>query len=221
MMNSYIQDLQKYTSSINVLYVEDDQTVTAYFKEVYGNIFKNIEIAKEGMEGLNKYSQYHNENERFYDLVITDIVMPYMDGKKLIEHILQINPHQNIIVASAYDDSSQLIDFINLGVDGFILKPFDDKKVFTGLYKVSRSIYNKKELIKRTRELSQTNQQLELKIVRENKLHNKENEVISGLKLLMQSIEDEIQKENPDIDLIKQSFQIIEQKLNELDSMII
>lgn len=220
-MNSLIQDLQKYTSNINVLYVEDDQTVTAYFKEVYGNLFHTIDIAKEGMEGLNKYSEYYNETERFYDLVITDIMMPYMDGKKLIEHILQINPHQNIIVASAYDDSSQLIDFINLGVDGFILKPFEDKKVFTGLYKVSKSIYNKKELIKRTRELSQTNQQLELKIVRENRLHSKENEVISGLKLLMQSIEDEIKKEDADLELIKQSFQIIDQKLNDLDSMII
>lgn len=220
-MMNIIQDLKKYTQNIKVLYVEDDQTVVTYFKEVYGELFDQVDIAREGMEGLNKYSDYYNKENKFYDLVITDIVMPYMDGKQLIEHILTINPHQNIIVVSAYDDSTQLIDFINLGVDGFILKPFDDQKVHTGLFKVSKGIHNTKELMKRTRELSDTNQQLELKIVRENRLHNEENEVINGLRLLLQSIEEEIQKETFDMDLIQKSFKIVDEKLEDLDQMIV
>ncbi len=220
-MNESISGLSRYTKELKVLYVEDDISVLTYFTEVYGDLFDTIDTGLNGLEGINKYSQFNNDTKKFYDLIITDIVMPNMDGKTFIEHIHEINPHQNIIVASAYDTSTSLIDFINLGVDGFILKPFDDQKVYTALYKVCKNIYNRKELMKRTRELAQTNQQLELKIVRENRLHNKENEVISGIKLLIQSIENDLLKEDCDMELIKQTFSIITIKLDDLDKMIL
>lgn len=220
-MEESIRSLSRYTKELKVLYVEDDISILTYFTEIYGDLFDTIDTGLNGLEGINKYAQYNNETKKFYDLIITDIVMPNMDGKAFIEHIYQINPHQNIIVASAYDTSSSLIDYINLGVDGFILKPFEDQKVYTALYKVCKNIYNRKELMKRTKELAQTNQQLELKIVRENRLHSKENEMIAGLKLLVQTIEDELIKDTPDMNLIKDTIELSEKKLSQLDDLIV
>jgi len=162
-----LNKLKKYTQELNVLYVEDDASFQVFITEVYGHMFKSLDIANNGMEALQKYSQFQEKNGSTYDLVITDIKMPRMDGEELIGYILQINPDQSIIVASAYDDSDRLINFLNYGVDGFMLKPIDDTILFNTLYKVSQGIINKKKVETQRKQLDAMYHELEVRVIEE------------------------------------------------------
>jgi signal transduction histidine kinase len=162
-----LNKLKKYTQELDILYVEDDASFQVFITEVYGHMFKSLSIASNGMEALQKYSQYQEKNGSTYDLVITDIKMPRMDGEELIGYILQINPDQSIIVASAYDDSDRLINFLNYGVDGFMLKPIDDNILYNTLYKVSQGIINKKKVISQNKQIEAMYHELEVRVVEE------------------------------------------------------
>jgi signal transduction histidine kinase len=162
-----LNKLKKYTKELDILYVEDDASFQVFISEVYGHMFKSLSIASNGMEALQKYSGYQEENGTTYDLVITDIKMPRMDGEELIGYILQINPEQSIIVASAYDDSDRLINFLNYGVDGFMLKPIDDNILYNTLYKVSQAIINKKKVITQNKQIEAMYHELEVRVVQE------------------------------------------------------
>jgi signal transduction histidine kinase len=70
--------------------------------------------------------------------------MPKVEGIELSKFIIEQNPHQHIIVTSAYNDSDKLLALINIGISDFILKPLESEKLLKVLYKVTKSAYNQK-----------------------------------------------------------------------------
>jgi len=119
-----LQKLSKLASSLTILYVEDDKVLQTKTKSVLDELFTHVDCCDDGVAGLELYQEYNYQNNRFYDLVITDIQMPLMNGVELSKKIVAINSKQNIVVVSAHDDSNFLIEFINIGVMKFIKKPF-------------------------------------------------------------------------------------------------
>lgn len=111
--------LKEAAQGLKILYVEDDRDLRNHTQRLLSAFFNHIDTAENGVEGLDKYRQMT------YDLVITDINMPLMNGVKMVEHIKSAHARQVIIVISAHDESSYLLDLINLGVDYFVLKPLD------------------------------------------------------------------------------------------------
>lgn len=115
------------TQNLEVLYVEDDREVALKTVALLQNLFKSVVVAIDGEDGI---AQYKSKN---YHLVITDIKMPKKDGIEMIQEIKEINPLQNIIVTSAYNDSDRLLELIPLGVSSFLLKPLEANKLFKTL----------------------------------------------------------------------------------------
>lgn len=126
------KSIYEFSSSLSVLYVEDDPVLRAETVAFFEPFFERIDTASNGKEGLEKY------DDTFYDIVITDINMPVMNGIEMIERIHEINPDQKIIAISAHSESEILIDLIISGVSSFILKPIIQKKVLKTLYRVCR-----------------------------------------------------------------------------------
>ena len=94
--------------------------------------------------------------------------MPNMNGLELSKKIKKLNPQQEIIVTSAYNDSEQLIEFINLHVRQFMLKPVEINNMLLTLYTVAKSIVNAKvieeykiQIEKNNQELKEKNEELE------------------------------------------------------------
>ena len=130
-MNSLMKGfklLYSLSYKFNVLYVEDDKKSRINTGELFENLFHKVDIAKDGNEALSKYLDYNDKNKKCYDIVITDIEMPMMDGIELCKNIVQLNKNQKIIVLSAHNKSKYLIDLINIGIDGFLQKPFEKNK---------------------------------------------------------------------------------------------
>jgi EAL domain-containing protein (putative c-di-GMP-specific phosphodiesterase class I)/CheY-like chemotaxis protein len=130
-----IKQIRKLGSTMSVLYVEDEESVREQISRMLYKMFDNIDIACDGDEALEKYE---NKN---YDLVITDLNMPNVDGNTLTSIIKQNNINQPIIVISANQNVEQILGLIENGISGYILKPIDTQKMFKQIYETVENIY--------------------------------------------------------------------------------
>jgi len=126
--------LKQLSKDLSLLYVEDDKPLRDKTAVVFTNLFETVDVAQDGIEGLEVYHKYYEDNSRYYDIVVSDIQMPRLDGIGLTKEVLQINPKQKIIIVSAYNDKEYLIDLINLGVEGFIQKPLSSDNLLKILH---------------------------------------------------------------------------------------
>ena len=140
---------------MRVLFAEDDLIIQEQFKTFLLRFFAHIDTANNGVEAL----EYYAKNK--YDLVITDLSMPQMNGIELSRHIKDTNEDQFIIVVSAHSESDKLINLINIGVDGFILKPVDIPLVIQQLLKICTIISDHNMLEYYNKLLEDTNIELE------------------------------------------------------------
>ena len=116
---------------ITVLYCEDEENL----RDVTGGILKSFTkkqfIAEDGQIGL----EYFKSNQDNIDLVITDVNMPNMSGLEMAKEIKAINPNIPIIVATAFSNSEYLLEAIDLGIDKYVLKPVNIKKLLDTMAK--------------------------------------------------------------------------------------
>lgn len=115
--------LYSVAKKFNVLFVEDDEEFLETSSEIFANIFHSIDIARDGKEGLEKYNAYFLEHNRYYDMVISDFHMPYMNGIEFCKEIFHINPVQLVVIISAFNHPEDLISFLNLGIKKFYSNP--------------------------------------------------------------------------------------------------
>jgi len=81
---------------------------------------------------------------RPFDLVITDIRLPKQNGLSLVERIKKKTPAQMIVVMSAYRDVEYFVKSIELGIYGFLTKPFDSQKLISMMLKITSELEHKK-----------------------------------------------------------------------------
>lgn len=105
---------------LKVLYVEDEEDILKFASMVLEDYVSELFIARNAKEAL-EILKHQN-----IDLVITDILMPKLNGIDLIREIRK-NPilEVAIIVVTAHTETRYLLDCIELRVDGYILKPID------------------------------------------------------------------------------------------------
>ncbi|NLC27718.1 MAG: response regulator, partial [Campylobacteraceae bacterium] len=165
---AYLEKLAQIGKKMRILHIEDDVALQQELMLLLSDIFDFITFARDGLEGLASFEK----ND--FDLVITDIKMPKMDGIEMIEQMRKLKPSQHIIVTSAYNEIEYLTKLINLQVNGFILKPLDSNAMFQTLYRSVRHIEDEKELEAKTKELSILNENLEKEAINKNLTYKKE-----------------------------------------------
>jgi len=159
-----IHRILKYSKDLTILYVEDDKQLLEETKEALEDFFYRVDAAENGQVALEMYNHYYEKNTYYYDIIITDINMPIMNGVELIKEIHKINIDQSIIVISAYNESVRLIELINIGITNFILKPLSPSQLMSVLYQVSKQVNNQKQLIRYQKELEDMNKNLDEKV---------------------------------------------------------
>lgn len=151
-------EIYQYTKDLTVLYVEDNVDLQKETLFVFENYFNKVDTALNGAIALQMY------NNNKYDLVITDINMPIMDGETLIKEIKTLNMSQDIIVISAYSDSSRLISLIQHDISSFILKPIELTQLSNILYQTCKNIFAKQRLDIYHQDIEDTNKVLDKKV---------------------------------------------------------
>ncbi len=125
------------TKQLRVLFVEDNEEARKTIANLLKRFFINLKTATNGKEGLEKF-----KSEKF-DLVITDINMPEMNGLDMLREIKKIDNNVYSIVVTAYNETEYFLDAIKIGVDGFILKPIDLEQIISVLEKIIKDYVNK------------------------------------------------------------------------------
>lgn len=121
--------LNQTIQSASILYVEDNRDIREELFELLREEVHFIETAENGEEGLEKFQL------REYDVVISDIDMPKLDGLSMAEKIKEFSPNTPIILTTAFNEPDLLIQAINIGIDRYIKKPIDLEELFTAIYK--------------------------------------------------------------------------------------
>ena len=123
-----------------LLYTEDEESIREAFVLMIGRYFKKVYVGKNGTEGLELFKKHD------IDIVISDIKMPVMTGLEMAREIKKIDYEIPIIFTTAFGDSEYLKQAIEVGADGYIVKPIDRNKVIERLNIISKSIIAKKEI---------------------------------------------------------------------------
>lgn len=154
--------------NLNILYVEDDIDTLDMMSLFLGNIFKNVDKAQNGEDALNQYKKKYETTNQYYDIVMSDLTMPKVDGLDLTKEIFKINKDQVIIIVSANDNFESIIELINLGINYFVKKPIVSTNFQSVLEKALRFIDNEKQLALKTKELENLNHTLEEQVLLQN-----------------------------------------------------
>jgi len=104
-------------SAIRILIVEDETLIQEIFQQALSNWGYNVDCAANGKSAL-ELCQKNN-----YDIVITDINMPQMDGISLLKRIKSRWPYIEVIIITGYGTIEMAIDALKVGAYDFILKP--------------------------------------------------------------------------------------------------
>ena len=113
--------------------VVDDQR---YFRELLEGLLREadyeVRTAASGEEALEIFA-----GESF-DVVITDLVMPGMDGSDLVHRVKQENANQDIVVVTGVVDVKTAVDAMKIGADEYLLKPIDASVLTSALDNLAR-----------------------------------------------------------------------------------
>ena len=131
---------QDFLSTLKVLYVEDEQEVREAMTHFLSRRFARLDVAANGQEGLALF------NSHPYDLVITDIKMPVMDGLEMAANIKTRSLDTPIIVVTAYNETDYFLRAIELGIDRYVKKPLDPNELVEAIQKSTQSHRHRKEL---------------------------------------------------------------------------
>ncbi len=115
---------QDYLKTLTVLYVEDDADTREQFSEFLRRPVKTLISAENGEAGLEAFKKHTP------DIVVTDILMPRMDGLTMAHEILTLVPTVPIIAVTAFEQTDYLMRAINIGIEKYVTKPVNSFLLF-------------------------------------------------------------------------------------------
>ncbi|MDO9123729.1 MAG: response regulator, partial [Deltaproteobacteria bacterium] len=111
--------------SETILLVDDEEPIRNLGEQIFTKYGYTVLKAPEGESALKTYE----EKKDGIDLIILDLIMPGMGGKKCLEGLLQINPDVKVVIASGYSPDGSHKSFLEGGAKNFISKPFNMKEM--------------------------------------------------------------------------------------------
>ena len=103
---------------INVLLVEDEQTLAMIIKDTLESQDFIIHTAADGEEGLRLFFELHP------DVLVADVMMPRMDGFAMVRRIRQTDKQTPVLFLTARSAVNDVVDGFKLGANDYLRKPF-------------------------------------------------------------------------------------------------
>jgi CheY-like chemotaxis protein len=106
--------------SETILFAEDDEVLRALGARVLARFGYKVLVARTGKEAL----QIVAEHSGTIDLIATDVVMPEMNGRQLVEKVIEARPGIRVLFMSGYTDDEVMRRGVIEGQTAFLQKPF-------------------------------------------------------------------------------------------------
>ncbi|MCK5111316.1 MAG: EAL domain-containing protein [Arcobacteraceae bacterium] len=139
------EDLLIFKKTLNILYVEDDSGIRDVMNDMLNDIFSSVTLALNGQDGLDKFKNNITKEVKVFDLILSDICMPKLDGISMSQKIREIDQDIPIIFLTAFSDIDYFLKSIKLGIDGYIIKPVEYKSFISTINKVIQRLYLRKQ----------------------------------------------------------------------------
>jgi CheY-like chemotaxis protein len=104
-----------------LLLVDDESMIIDIGQKMLERLGYEALVARSGEEAIEVYRSHQNRIK----LVVLDLVMPEMGGRRVFERLKEINPDLKVLLASGYSIEGEAKEVMAEGCDGFIQKPFD------------------------------------------------------------------------------------------------
>ncbi len=114
-----------------ILIVDDEKDMLVLLKRIIGEE-TDYEVVTESdpVKALDLFKENH------FNLVITDLKMPKMDGIRLLEEVKKANPDVSVIILTAYATIENAVEAIQKGAYDYITKPFQRERILVTIAKV-------------------------------------------------------------------------------------
>jgi len=153
------------SKAANILVVDDEERMCRSLHALLTKAGYQVQTAPDGRQALNTW------HKQPFDLVITDIKLPNMDGIELLQELRKADPEAMVILMTAYASLDTALAAINMGAYDYLMKPIE----FTHLKLAVRRALEKRELTiarqKLLAELQETNASLERHVAEVNALY--------------------------------------------------
>lgn len=128
-------------TKLTVLFVEDEEDLRSALESAIGDEFGKFITARDGDDGLKKFKKYKP------DIVITDIMMPVMDGLSMAKEIKHISKQTPIVILSAFSEKEKLLEAIDVGIDKYLIKPIDPDELIKTLQLLSKEMLSQSDIV--------------------------------------------------------------------------
>jgi len=119
---------------IKILLVDDDPAILSVLQDLMSIFGHDYISATSGTDAIEKLKQ------DFFHIVLTDMMMPDMNGMGFLKHINANYPHIKVIVLTGYDRTFAYTDVIKAGASDFIAKPFNTDELEAKINRLIREI---------------------------------------------------------------------------------
>ncbi len=149
------------TSTFKILFVDD----SIYALENFRIQFKNLPYETDFAEGYD--SAIEKLQERRFNLLVTDLVLPYKSGLDIAKYALENNLLQDIILITGYGDEKTIEEALKLGFKDFIRKPYEAVDLKNSIEKIYKNYLLTKENEELRKRLQEENKILRHHIAKE------------------------------------------------------
>jgi DNA-binding NtrC family response regulator len=108
----------------NVLVVDDDYHMRVAMKESLSKVGYAVSFAEDGMRAIDEIKKH------LFDIIITDVKMPHMNGIDLLKHVKDAHPFLPVILVTAYGTIQDAVNVIKEGAFDYIQKPFNTETLY-------------------------------------------------------------------------------------------
>ena len=112
-----------------ILVVDDEENIRQITQATLEKFGYQVLTAIDGTDALAAYAEHRDR----IALVLTDMMMPFMDGTATIRALRRLNPELKIIAASGLTINEQSADLQTLGINASLAKPYTAEKLLTTL----------------------------------------------------------------------------------------
>lgn len=141
--------MKKESQKLSILIVDDEEDILNVLKLILTKEGYQVDTALDGKQALQLFLK------KPYDIVLTDLKMPEIDGMELLERIKEIRPETEVLIMTAYASVESAVLAMKKGAADYIVKPFLNEDVKMRIARVAEHIKLKRDVEVLKQQISQ------------------------------------------------------------------
>lgn len=123
-----------------ILFLDDEEDIAVMSKNILTKYGYNVTIFTKSLDAFD----FFQKNSNSFDLIITDMAMPDMNGREFVKKVKEIRPNIPIILCTGFSEKLYMKDNQEITIDEFLMKPITNKRLLSTIKEVLDKNLNNK-----------------------------------------------------------------------------